>query len=311
MRVLVGNLQAAGVGINLTAATHVVFNDLDWVPGNHWQAEDRIHRIGQTSATFATYCYAPGTLDGYVAALLEEKARNIGVLEAEAATAASLLEAVVNGARSGDGRAREPGVGTDPARLSPAPTLGVLADTLDLWAEARRASALSDPYATDRVITITSRSTPGVTYEVRVTGGIVTCTCPGFSYRGNCTHARDVAAAGLDSPTRHGLLGARTRPLPGALQLRPKTTVQTVPVAGRKAQPVVPRRDWRPPNSTHDPTSRPRDLLLSPRPMVVIARPSFRPTAHSWQLQDDLKTNAVNERADRWPPSTCSGPPGG
>ena len=87
-------------------------------------------------------------------------------------------------------------MGTDPARLAPAPTLGVLADTLDLWAEARRASALSDPYATDRVITITSRSKPGVTYELRVAGGIVTCTCPGFSYRGNCTHARDVATGG-------------------------------------------------------------------------------------------------------------------
>ncbi len=191
VRLLVGNLKAAGVGINLTAATHVVFNDLDWVPGNHWQAEDRIHRIGQTSATFATYCYTPGTLDGYVAALLEEKARNIGVLEAEVATAASLLEAVVDGALAG-GAPREPGVGTDPARTAPAPTLGVLEDTLDLWAEARRASALADPYASDRVITITSRSKPDVTYEVQVAGGVVTCTCPGFSYRGNCTHARDV-----------------------------------------------------------------------------------------------------------------------
>lgn len=193
VRLLVGNLKAAGVGVNLTAASHVVFNDLDWVPGNHWQAEDRIHRIGQTSATFATYCYAPGTLDGYVAALLEEKARTIGVLEAEAATSATLLDAVVEGALTGDARDREPGVGSDPARVAPAPTLGVLEDTLDLWAGARRATILSDPYAADRVIEVESRSKPGVTYEVRVSGGVVTCTCPGFAYRGNCAHARDAA----------------------------------------------------------------------------------------------------------------------
>jgi hypothetical protein len=31
-------------------------------------------------------------------------------------------------------------------------------------------------------------------YEVPVAGRVVTCTCPGFSYRGNCAHARDVAA---------------------------------------------------------------------------------------------------------------------
>jgi hypothetical protein len=85
-------------------------------------------------------------------------------------------------------------VGTDPARAAPAPALGVLEDTLDLWAEARRASALSDPYASDRVITVTSRSKPDVTFEVRVAGGVVTCTCPAFSYRGNGAHARDVAA---------------------------------------------------------------------------------------------------------------------
>ncbi len=85
VRLLVGNLHAAGVGINLTAATHVVFNDLDWVPGNHWQAEDRIYRIGQTRPAFVTYLYAENTLDDFVAALLEAKARNIGVLDAGAA----------------------------------------------------------------------------------------------------------------------------------------------------------------------------------------------------------------------------------
>ena len=60
VRVLAGNLHAAGVGLTLTAATHVLFNDLDWVPGNHWQAEDRIYRIGQTRPAFVTYLYVRG-----------------------------------------------------------------------------------------------------------------------------------------------------------------------------------------------------------------------------------------------------------
>jgi SWI/SNF-related matrix-associated actin-dependent regulator of chromatin subfamily A-like protein 1 len=41
VRVFVANIIAGGIGLNLTAARHVVFNDLDWVPSNHWQAEDR------------------------------------------------------------------------------------------------------------------------------------------------------------------------------------------------------------------------------------------------------------------------------
>ena len=102
VRVLLGNLHAAGIGINLTAGTHVVFNDLDWVPGNHWQAEDRIYRIGQLKPVFVTYLVAENTLDDFVAALLEQKARAIGVLEGEAADSATLLDQVVESASRGE-----------------------------------------------------------------------------------------------------------------------------------------------------------------------------------------------------------------
>jgi SNF2 family DNA or RNA helicase len=39
VRVFVANIIAGGIGLNLTAATQGVFNDLDWVPTNQSAAE--------------------------------------------------------------------------------------------------------------------------------------------------------------------------------------------------------------------------------------------------------------------------------
>ena len=45
--VFIGQLFAAGVGLNLVVSNKLIFNDLDYVPGNNRQMEDRIYRIGQ------------------------------------------------------------------------------------------------------------------------------------------------------------------------------------------------------------------------------------------------------------------------
>lgn len=188
VRVLVGNLQAAGVGLNLTAATHVIFNDLDWVPGNHWQAEDRIYRIGQHRPAFVTYLFAPDTLDDFVAALLEEKSRNIGVLETEAAENASFVQQVVEAAAWGDRPFRAP---RDPAPSASEQSVGLLEDTLALFARARR--GLGAVEAADQAFRVPSHSRPDQVYTVRVAGGVARCDCTGFQYRGNCSHAREIA----------------------------------------------------------------------------------------------------------------------
>lgn len=71
--VFLGGIIPAGVGITLTAATHVIFAELDWVPGQMTQAEDRAHRIGQLMVVFIFHVVMEGSLDEYMAKRLIEK----------------------------------------------------------------------------------------------------------------------------------------------------------------------------------------------------------------------------------------------
>lgn len=73
-RVFVGSIQAAGVGLTLTAAATVVFAELDWSPGNITQAEDRIHRIGQTAGSVhVQHLVIDGSVDARIAETLLRK----------------------------------------------------------------------------------------------------------------------------------------------------------------------------------------------------------------------------------------------
>lgn len=47
IKVFIGNIQSAGVGLTLVASRVAIFNSFSWVSGDNLQAEDRIHRLNQ------------------------------------------------------------------------------------------------------------------------------------------------------------------------------------------------------------------------------------------------------------------------
>jgi hypothetical protein len=72
-RAFIGTIKAAGVGLTLTAAHIVAFVELDWVPGNVSQAEDRCHRIGQKDSVLVWHFVVEDSLDSRMVELLVSK----------------------------------------------------------------------------------------------------------------------------------------------------------------------------------------------------------------------------------------------
>jgi len=71
--VMLLSLKAGGVGLNLTAATHVFHFDRWWNPAVEDQATDRTYRIGQTKNVQVHKLITIGTLEEKIDALLESK----------------------------------------------------------------------------------------------------------------------------------------------------------------------------------------------------------------------------------------------
>ena len=72
-KVMLLSLKAGGVGLNLTAATHVFHFDRWWNPAVEDQATDRAYRIGQTKNVQVHKLITIGTLEEKVDAMLESK----------------------------------------------------------------------------------------------------------------------------------------------------------------------------------------------------------------------------------------------
>jgi hypothetical protein len=113
--------------------------------------------------------------------------------EAEAADWATIVEAVVEAAISGE-RPDWSALGVSQAErvaaASAGSSMGLLGDLLDLLARANRGLGAIE---TERVIEVPSKSRPGEVNRVRISTGVATCSCKGFEYRGDCSHAREAA----------------------------------------------------------------------------------------------------------------------
>ena len=77
VRVFIGNIDAAGTGITLTAASAVVFAEISWNPMKNVQAEDRAHRIGQTDSVLIQYIVWDGSVESYILHRVVEKLANV------------------------------------------------------------------------------------------------------------------------------------------------------------------------------------------------------------------------------------------
>jgi SWI/SNF-related matrix-associated actin-dependent regulator of chromatin subfamily A-like protein 1 len=77
VEVFIGGIKAAGLGLTLVAASHVIFVELDWVPGVVSQAEDRCHRIGQKDSVLVQHLVYEGSIDAKVVRTLVAKQKLI------------------------------------------------------------------------------------------------------------------------------------------------------------------------------------------------------------------------------------------
>jgi SWI/SNF-related matrix-associated actin-dependent regulator 1 of chromatin subfamily A len=76
-RVFIGQIDAAGVAITLTAASTVIFVESSWVPGIVDQAIDRCHRIGQKDSVLAQFLVIQDSLEEYMIRTLIDKRQTI------------------------------------------------------------------------------------------------------------------------------------------------------------------------------------------------------------------------------------------
>jgi SNF2 family DNA or RNA helicase len=88
VRLLVGQMKACGVGLNLPEASSVVHCELPWAPGTVRQFAGRAHRMTSTGQVDEFFLIAQGTVEKDICRILEKKSKTLdrvldGVVESD------------------------------------------------------------------------------------------------------------------------------------------------------------------------------------------------------------------------------------
>jgi hypothetical protein len=174
--------------------------------------------MGQTRTVNVTYVVGEETIDEFVQAVLEVKAALVRtIVEGEALTGEADGNVLDELARAL--AAISPGLSDAPADIEDEALINDLVRAAtERWRSVHPSGPTGDAGGADpaaartlrtalevlaRVLRgpraqrfrIASASNPGVQYTIEAADGDVTCSCPGFEYRGQCRHARDVKTA--------------------------------------------------------------------------------------------------------------------
>jgi SWI/SNF-related matrix-associated actin-dependent regulator 1 of chromatin subfamily A len=95
VKVFVGNIKAAGVGITLTSAEAVIMNDLSFLPSDHAQAEDRAYRYGQKNNVLVYYPIFENTIESVIYDILNNKKQVIATVMGDNQTTTDAAEEIL------------------------------------------------------------------------------------------------------------------------------------------------------------------------------------------------------------------------
>lgn len=73
VKLIIGNVKAAGVGLNMTAASTVAFVEVPWTPGEVNQCADRCHRIGAKNCVNVYFLMSKNTIEGHMLDIIKGK----------------------------------------------------------------------------------------------------------------------------------------------------------------------------------------------------------------------------------------------